>query len=137
MSARQPFVALLAVLRVCAFERCIWRVWIVTENPLKYVCTRALTATSVSKRRRISCETQKSIALGGPLFAGKSYHANWCNVRNRSISFSCQSARVTLTHFVLTCSIIGQFSSEISSRGIIVCIYYLFIILVRCKASMG
>ena len=70
MSADNRLLRILAVLRVGVFERCVWRVWIVTENPLrcKYACARALPSMPVSKRRRISREIQKSISFAGSLY---------------------------------------------------------------------
>ena len=59
MSARQPFVAFLAVLRVGALERCIWRVWIVTENPVHGHMCKGITAHAHLKKKAYQPQNTK------------------------------------------------------------------------------
>ena len=72
-----------------------------TENPVrcKYTRARALPRMLVSKRRRVSGEIYKSVALAGSHIFAERHHANRRYAENSSLPFSCRSARVTLTHF--------------------------------------
>ena len=80
----------LAVLRVGVLERCVWRVWIVTRNPVrcKYACATALLRMPAS-RRRISREIQNSIALAASLCRESIYISLFASIRE-----------VILAHFV-------------------------------------
>ena len=71
-----------------------------TKNPVrrKYACARALLRMSVSKRRHISHEIQKSIALAGSLFCGKKASHKYVLCRESIYPFFDSIREVTLTH---------------------------------------